>query len=95
VPSQLSQRSRAGILPPPRVSIAVRTAVLASGARATAALLGLSDTTTARIAARLPCHRASIELAARRLGIDIGLVDDCKSVQQDGDRTEGEVAMDP
>jgi hypothetical protein len=45
--------------------------VLSDGARAVAARLGLSDTTTARIAARLPCHRASIEVAAYRLGIDL------------------------
>jgi hypothetical protein len=36
--------------------------------------LGLSDATTSRIAGRLPCHRASIELAAHRLGINLGQV---------------------
>lgn len=67
----VGQKSRGAVLPPPRVSIAVREAILAEGARATAAKLGISDTTTARIAARVPCHRASIEMAARRLGIDL------------------------
>jgi hypothetical protein len=67
----VGQRSRGAVLPPPRVSIAVREAVLAQGARATATRLGLSDATTSRIAGRLPCHRASIELAAQRLGIEL------------------------
>jgi len=71
MPAQLARRSPGAILPPPRVSLSVRQAVIADGARPTAARLGLSDTTVARIAARLPCHRASIELAARRLGIDL------------------------
>jgi hypothetical protein len=65
------RRSRTGILPPPLVALAVRVAVLAQGARQTASHLGICDTTVSRIAARLPCYRASIELAARRLGIDL------------------------
>lgn len=64
-------RTRGAVLPPPRVALAVRAAVLAEGARPVAARLGLSDTTTARIAARLPCHRASIQMAAYRLGIEL------------------------
>jgi hypothetical protein len=48
--------------------------MLAEGACAVAARLGLSDTTTARIAARLPCHRASIELAEPRLGLGLDSV---------------------
>lgn len=44
---------------------------MAEGGRAVAARLSLSGTTVGRIAGRLPCHRASIELAARRLGIDL------------------------
>jgi len=59
------------VLPPQRVSVAVREAALADGARALAGRLGLSEATTARIAGRLPCHRASIEMAARRLGIEL------------------------
>jgi hypothetical protein len=43
------------------------------GARAVATRIGLSDTTTARLAARLPCHRASVELAARRLGLELDI----------------------
>jgi hypothetical protein len=74
MPNLVGQRSRGGVLPPPRISIAVREAVLAHGARATASRLGFSDATTSRIAGRLPCHRASIELAAHRLGIDLGQV---------------------
>jgi hypothetical protein len=53
---QTGHPSRGAVLPPPKVSIAVRAAVLSDGARATAAKLGISDTTTARIAGRPRCH---------------------------------------
>jgi hypothetical protein len=60
------------MLPPARIAIAVREAVITDGARVTAARLGLSTTTTTRIAGRLPVHRASIEMAARKLGMELG-----------------------
>jgi hypothetical protein len=63
--------SRGAVLPPANVATAVREAVIAAGARATAERLGLSTTTTTRIAGRLPAHRSSIEVAARRLGIEL------------------------
>jgi hypothetical protein len=56
--------------------MAVRDAVMRDGARAVATRIGLSDTTTARIAARLPCHRASVETAAHRLGINLDAHDE-------------------
>jgi len=51
--------------------VAVRETVIFSGARQASERLSLCEATVARLAARLPCHRASIELAARRLGIDL------------------------
>lgn len=53
------------------MALAVRDAVIADGARQASERLSLCEATVARIAGRLPCHRASIELAARRLGIDL------------------------
>lgn len=68
---EIIKRAHGAVLPPARIALAVRDAVIADGARATAARLGLSTTTTTRIAGRLPAHRASIEMAARRLGIEL------------------------
>jgi hypothetical protein len=66
-----SRRLSGSVLPPARVALAVREAVIADGARATSTRLGLSTATMNRIAGRLPAHRASIALAAQRLGIDL------------------------
>ena len=63
--------ARGAVVPPPRVALAARDAVIAIGARQASERLSLCEATVARIAGRLPCHRASIELAARRLGIDL------------------------
>jgi hypothetical protein len=61
----------AGVLPPPRVSIAVRDLVISIGDVAAAAKLGLNRTTVVRVAGRMPCHRGTVLLAARALGIDL------------------------
>jgi len=66
-----SSRKTGSVIPPTRLALAVRDSIVSQGSRVAAERLSLSDSTAARIAGRLPCHRASIELAARRLGIDL------------------------
>lgn len=60
-----------GVVPPPGVSTAVRALIGAIGMNETLRRTGLSRPTLARVAARLPCRRGSIVLAARACGFEL------------------------
>ena len=71
-PNEVAWRAAGTVTPPPSVAIAVRELIDRHGDRDTAARLGVSRATVARLAGSLTCRRGSVFLAARPLGIDLG-----------------------